>query len=75
VSAESLQRALSELGIDCKVEAREKLAVIVPRDAPANLRDAPTRRAALALLAEHGFTHLALEIAESSSDDAPVSRD
>lgn len=75
MSAEGLQRALVALGIDCTVEARDKLAVIVPSGASINLRDASVRRAALALLGEHGFTHLALEIPDAPSSDAALSRD
>ena len=75
MSAESLQRALRALGIDCVVEAHEKLAVIVPASEAIGLDDPTVRRAAIALLAEHGFTHLALEIPDSPRNDAAVSGD
>jgi hypothetical protein len=74
LSADGLQRALAALGIDCTVEARDKLAVIIPKHA-GPLREASVRRAALAMLGEHGFTHLALEIPDAPSEDAAFSRD
>ena len=75
MSAESLRAALSALGIECTVEARDRLAVIVPTNGGAALRDPAARRSALALLSEHGFTHLALEIPDAPADDAIVSGD
>ena len=62
MSAESLERALRAEGIDCVVEAQERLAVIVPGPRGLDLTSAELRRRALALLPEHGFTHLALEL-------------
>lgn len=75
MSAAGLERALSALGIDCTVESRDKLAIIVPRGHAARFEDASVRRAATALLREHGFTHLALEIPGPSADDASLSGD
>ena len=72
MSAESLERALRDEGIDCVVEARERLAVIVPGPRGLDLSSAELRGRALALLPTHGFTHLALELlapAASSGDD------
>lgn len=70
-----MQRALAELGIHCTVEARDNLAVIVRQHGASGLADPTVRRAALALLDEHGFTHLALEIPDAPGSDAAVSRD
>jgi hypothetical protein len=62
VSAESLEAALRAEGIDCVVEERERLAVIVPGPRGLDLSSVELRRRALALLPAHGFTHLALEL-------------
>ena len=62
MSAESLERALRDAGIECVVEAQERLAVIVPGPRGLDLSSADVRRRALALLPAHGFTHLALEL-------------
>lgn len=62
MSAESLEAALRAQGIDCVVEERERLAVIVPGPRGLDLSSAELRRRALALLPAHGFTHLALEL-------------
>lgn len=75
MSADGLQRALRALGIDCAVEARDKLAIIVPSASARDLGEMSLRGAAIALLAEHGFTHLALEIRDTPGGDAALSRD
>lgn len=62
MSAESLEAALRAEGIDCVVEERERLAVIVPGPRGLDLSSVELRRRALALLPAHGFTHLALEL-------------
>lgn len=59
---EALERALVEAGIAARVEVRERLAILIPRADDANLTSEPERRAALALAAERGFTHVALEL-------------
>ena len=75
MSADGLQRALRAIGIDCTVEARDKLAIIIPAAPARNFSEASLRRAAVALLAEHGFSHLALEIPGTPDGDAALSRD
>lgn len=75
MSADGLQRALRALGIDCTVEARDKLAIIMPSEPGRDLSEISLRRSAIALLAEHGFTHVALEIPDSPAGDAALSRD
>jgi len=65
VSAATLEAGLRALGITCAVEAHERLAVIIPVGDPTMLEDARLRRAAIALLPAHGFTHLALELTGS----------
>ena len=75
MSADGLQRALRALGIDCTVEARDKLAIIVPSASARDFSEMALRRSALALLPDHGFTHLALEIPDTPGGDAALSRD
>jgi hypothetical protein len=66
--ARALEAALARLGIAGRVEARERLAVLVPSGGIAGLADAATRRRASALAREHGFTHLALELVDEPAD-------
>ena len=67
MSAAALQESLRTLGITCRVDAIERLAVLVP-DGPIDaLEDARIRREAVGLLRAHGFTHLALEITDGVS--------
>lgn len=61
-SAASLAADVCELGLDCAVEARDRLAVLVPRGAVPALTDAAFRRRVAALAAARGFTHIALEL-------------
>lgn len=63
MSAESLRRALAEAGFAVEVEARDRLAVIRPRDAGAAAAIGSARERVSAIAARHGFTHTALEIA------------
>ena len=74
MSAAALEEALRRIGVDGRVEAREGLALLVPRAGAAALADASLRRRAAALAREHGFTHLALELVggqDAGHDDAP----
>ena len=75
MSADGLQRALRAIGIECTVEARDKLAILIPTVSAPDFSEPAARRAAIALLAEHGFTHLALEIPGTPDGDAALSRD
>jgi len=59
---EALERDLARAGIAARVETRERLALLIPRDADASLTSEAQRRVALALAAERGFTHVALEL-------------
>ena len=58
-----LEGALRSIGVDCAVEARDRLAVVVPQRAE-DFTDPTRREAALRLATEHGFTHLALELVD-----------
>lgn len=72
MSAASLERALRALGVHCTVEAHDRLALIVP-EGPVRLEQPDARQAALRLLPDHGFTHLALELVDE--EGAPLPRD
>jgi hypothetical protein len=75
LSAESLREALAALGLRCAVEERGALAVLSLEGDAALLRDPVIRARALAITSEHGFTHLALEVADARSVGAAVRRD
>ena len=60
--SESLERDLARAGIAARVEVRDRLALLILRDADASLTSEAQRRVALALAAEAGFTHVALEL-------------
>ncbi|MEO8561141.1 MAG: hypothetical protein ABI601_03640 [bacterium] len=62
-NAEALAKGLAALGLGCSVEARGKLVLLLPdQETVIKLADDSTRRAALALAKEHGFTHAAIEL-------------
>jgi hypothetical protein len=75
VSAESLEGALGALGIDCRVEDHERLALVVPRRQAPGLTDPELRRSVVRLAAEHGFTHVALELVEPGAVRATLPGD
>jgi hypothetical protein len=75
MSAESLTAALRGLGVECAVETEGTLAVLVPAGDIALLEGEEGRRAVLALLSAHGFTHVALELFDDAGDGAPLPRD
>lgn len=68
--AAALERALRDEGIACRVEARDRLAVLIPDASPApgmpnaavDLARRVARERALALARTLGFTHVALEL-------------
>lgn len=55
-----LESRLRTEGISCRVEARDRLAILIP-DAPAVL-DREHRVRALQLAREDGFTHVTVEL-------------
>lgn len=59
-----------ERGIECRVERRDRLAILIPPDDSPLL--AGGREALLKLAREEGFTHLAIEL---DPDGAALSRD
>jgi hypothetical protein len=83
-NASALAAALAALGVQCALEARGGLALLlpVPESVPM-LQDDEIRRAVLALARQHGFTHVAVELpsdrrsgsAREGDSDAPLLRD
>jgi hypothetical protein len=62
-NAVALAAAIAELGIDCALEARGGLALLLPTpEGVAALQVDERRRTVLALAREHGFTHVAIEL-------------
>jgi hypothetical protein len=81
-NAVALAAAIAELGIDCALEARGGLALLLPTpEGVAALQVDERRRTVLALAREHGFTHVAIELpserrrSSTPSTDAPLLRD
>jgi hypothetical protein len=70
MSAQSLERQLARMGLAGKVEGRGKLAILTLDDLHAT-RTAEVRAAALALAAKHGFTNLAVELADETGAALP----
>lgn len=62
MSAASLQSVLRARGLRCRVEDRERLAVVVPDDEEALEAVLRVREAILDSGRAHGFTHVALEL-------------
>lgn len=63
MNAAALEADLRALGIACTVEARDRLAILIPLDDDDGLADDSIRLEAVRLAEVHGFTHLALELA------------
>ena len=80
-NAAALASAIAELGIACDVEARGGLVLLLPApESVSKLAEEGTRRAALALARQHGFTHVAIELPNERrkadpDPDAPLLRD
>lgn len=75
MSALTLEDSLRARGIACRVEALDRLALIVPEGPVAALEEATLRREIVGLVRDHGFTHLALELVAEPGGDAPLHRD
>ena len=75
MSAESLEMVLRARGVACRVEGFERLALLVPEGALDAYADPGARREIVALVGEHGVTHLALELVDEPVGDAAVHRD
>ncbi len=74
MSAKSLERALAALGIPGKVEVRGSMGVLAV-DGDVDLSDPRLRDAAIGAAADHGYTHLALELLDGVHDGASLHRD
>lgn len=70
MSARELEADLRAMGIECTVEAREKLAILIPAGDARRLSSADARLEAVRLAEAHGFTNLALEIGDEPPLDA-----
>jgi hypothetical protein len=71
-NAEALATAIAELGLDCDIEARGGLVVLLPAvGSVAKLAEDEIRRAALSLARQHGFTHVAIELPNDRRTGAP----
>lgn len=81
MSVESLQQSLADAGFALEVEARDRLAVIRPRDDESARAIAADRERVSAIAARHGFSHVALEVGAgqwsrpASPADAALPRD
>jgi len=78
----ALAEALAKRGIQCALEVRGTLALLLPTpEGVGALQVDENRRAALALAKEHGFTHVAIELpserrkSSTPPTDASVLRD
>ena len=75
-NAAALAAAITELGVECVLEARGGLVLLVPvATSVEKLQDEDTRRAVLALARQHGFTHVALELPNERRDDRATDDD
>jgi hypothetical protein len=68
--ARSPEATLRALGLQCTVETRGNLAVVIPAPGERTLEDVGIRRAVLAALREHGFTHAAVELRDDTDPAA-----
>jgi hypothetical protein len=81
-NAVALAGAIATLGIECALEVRGGLALLLPSpEGVAALQLDESRRAVLSLAKEHGFTHVAIELpserrrSSTPPIDAPLLRD
>ncbi len=77
MNATALAEALRGQGLDCVVDARERMAVLVPAtgEAAGALAAEARRRAVLELARAHGFTHVAIELIDDVRAPAAVPGD
>jgi len=68
-----LASRLHDHGVSCRLEARDRLAILIPDAGDGDVQlNADTRSRVLQLLRAEGFTHVALEL---DPDGAPLSGD
>ena len=59
---QDLVEALRAIGLDCRVDARDRMALIAVRQGSDTLVDDARRAEVVALARAHGFTHVALDV-------------
>ena len=64
MTAAALETALASLGLPCTVEAEQRLAVLRPKVDGSSFSPTALRARIVALALEHGFTHVALDLAD-----------
>jgi hypothetical protein len=62
MNASMLETELADRGIACRVEARERMAIVVLGGELSRARVREWRADAVRLARAHGFTHVALEL-------------
>lgn len=79
--ASALASGLQMLGVQCTLETRDGLALLITgASAAAGLHEPEIRRSVLALAGQCGFTHVAVELSDDHANaarptDATVPRD
>ena len=64
MTAAALESALASLGVPCTVEAEQRLAVLRPKVDGSAFAPRAVRARIVAVALEHGFTHVALDLAD-----------
>ena len=64
MTSAAMESALASLGLPCTVEAEERLAILRPKLSGINFAQPAVRARIVALAQEHGFTHVALDLAD-----------
>ena len=64
MTAATLESALASLGVPCVVEAEQRLAILRPTVHGSSFAKPAVRARIVALALEHGFTHVALDLAD-----------
>jgi hypothetical protein len=59
---ERLEMVLREAGVSCRVEARERLAIVIPGPGSGVRLSADDRARVIQLSREAGFSHVAVEL-------------
>lgn len=69
MSEAALRVALEAAGVRCDVDAEDRLALLRVHGAADALADAAVRATVTRLAAEHGYTHVALELPIVDAED------
>ena len=57
-----LESQVRDSGVDCRVEVRDRLAILIPEKNQGGHLNADQRRQVLQLAKSEGFTHVAVEL-------------